>query len=81
MERVKEVIRQYEVTYKKMQVNQSKKSKARYKKSSKESDWNHVTEANMVKGTIKRTIREEVIMTIKLLKPGKTAELLKYVQK
>ena len=39
----------------------------------KENDWDHVTEANMVKGSIKNVTREKMVIAIKVVKPGKAA--------
>ena len=39
----------------------------------KENDWDHVTEASMVKGPIKNVTREEMAMAIKVMEPGKAA--------
>ena len=39
----------------------------------KENDWDHVTEARMVEGSIKNVTREEMAIAIKVMKPGKTA--------
>ena len=39
----------------------------------KENDWNHVTAASTVEGPIKNVIREEMVIAMKVMKPGKTA--------
>ena len=39
----------------------------------KENDWDHMTEASMVEGPIKKVSREEVAIPIKAMKPGKVA--------
>ena len=36
----------------------------------KEDDWDHMTEANMVKGSIEKIIQEETVIVIKAMKPG-----------
>ena len=38
-----------------------------------ENDWDHVAEAIMVKGPIKNVTREEMVIAIKVMKPGKAA--------
>ena len=39
----------------------------------KENDGDHGTAANMLEGSIKKTTREEMMIAIKVMKPGKTA--------
>ena len=39
----------------------------------KENDWDHVTAASMVEGSIKDVTREEMAIAIKVMKPGKAA--------
>ena len=41
----------------------------------KENDWDHVTEASMVEGPIKNVTPEEMAIAIKVMKPGKVAEV------
>ena len=46
----------------------------------KENDWDRVTAASMVEGSIKNVTHEEMAIAIKVIKPGKAAGPLKYVQ-
>ena len=39
----------------------------------KKNNWDHVTEASIVKGSIKNVTREEMVIAIKVMKPGMTA--------
>ena len=39
----------------------------------KENNWDHVTEADMVEGLIRKASREEMAMAIKVMKPGNAA--------
>ena len=39
----------------------------------KKNDWDHVTAASMVEGSINNVTHEEMAMAIKVMKPGKTA--------
>ena len=39
----------------------------------KENGWDHMTEGSMVKGPIKKVTREEMVIAVEAIKPGKTA--------
>ena len=39
----------------------------------KKNDWDHMTAASMVKGSIKNVTREEMAIAVKVMKPGKAA--------
>ena len=39
----------------------------------KENDWDHMTAASMVEGSIKNVTREVMAIAIKVMKPGKAA--------
>ena len=39
----------------------------------KENHWNHLTETTVVKGPIENVTREEMVIAIKAMKPGKTS--------
>ena len=47
----------------------------------KENDWDHVTEASMVEGPINNVTCEETTIAIKVMRPGRQLDPLKYVPK
>ena len=47
----------------------------------KENHWDCVTAASMIVGPIKNVTHEEITIAIKVMKPGKVAGPLKYVQR
>ena len=46
-----------------------------------ENDWDHVTEASMVEGSIKKVTREEMAIAIKQSNQQRQLDRLKYAQR